>query len=233
MTASPPLEKPAPLRIGLPLAILASAGIAYLIPFDAGFDRLTMGSPALRFVAMIGVWTAGLWLQRRNGFILPVHGLRWPVSTIILICAGVAAWCAAMDAVVFKAVVPASYVAFENQPLALRLFYYCTRAFNENALHRLFLGGLFAWLLRLALPQRKLAFPLALLGMSAAHLVNVVLNAGPMVDLTPVTAAWMFCRFFLPGAFWGWLYVRHGFVANETAAIGVHLVLQPMMSAAF
>lgn len=181
---------------------------------------------------MLLVWIVGVALQRSNGFSLPVITLRRPTLTIGAIALGVAIWCVVLDGFVFRSALPAGYFAFEQQPLWLRLIYYCSRAFNENVLYRLFLGSLFAWALRGLWADPKLAFALSMLGMIAAQLINVAVNVSA-AGVSLESAIWALLRFVLPGILWAYLYVRHGFTANEGAAMGVHCFLQPMVSFAF
>ena len=219
-------------KLPLLLAILASCSLAYAIPYDIPFHRLTFHTPALRAVAMLFCWGAGLYLQRANGFSLSVVNLRHPVLKIALAACAVAAWCVFMDAIVFRSILPPGYYHWEQQPLGVRLIYYCSRAFNENVLYRLFLGSLFAWFLRQLVRRPDLAVILSMAGMTLAHLINVMANMGSAA-VSSEASAWLVLRFGVPGVIWSWLYVRHGFVANEGAAIGVHCVLQPMVSVAF
>jgi hypothetical protein len=213
-------------------AIVFSCALAYAIPYDVLFDRATLNLPAARAIAMLCFWIGGLWLQRANGFSLAPVDMRYPALQIAGAALAVAIWCVVMDAVVFRSILPPGYYGSEQQPLGLRLLYYCSRAFNENVLYRLFLGSLFAYALRKLLPQPKFAVALAMLGMAAAHLINVLANMG-YAGFAPETCLWLLLRFMVPGIAWSWLYVRHGFVANEGAAMGVHCFLQPMVSIAF
>jgi hypothetical protein len=229
----PPLREGArPAQPLLWLAVLASCALAYLTPYDLLFDRLTLNLPVARSLAMLGCWLGGLWLLRANGFSLVVVGMWRPALEIGCAAAAMALWCVAMDGLLFRSMLPPAYFTWEHQPLAQRLLYYCTRAFNENVLYRLFLGSLFAWLLRRIWRKPGHALALSMLGMSAAHLVNVAVNLG-WAGADPAILAWLLLRFMVPGIAWSWLYVRHGFVANEAAAIGVHCILQPLVSLAF
>lgn len=220
------------LPILLLLSIIGSCALAYVIPFDVLFARATMNHPAERAIAMLFFWIAGLWLRRANGLSLPIVDLPRPVLTIALIAAGVAIWCIVLDAVVFRAILPPGYHALEQEPLSIRLMYFCSRAFNENVLYRLFLGSLFAWVLRAAFRRPELAFTLSMTGMLGAQLLNVGANMAG-IGFSLETTVWLLLRFVAPGVLWAWLYVRHGFVANEAAAVGVHCFLQPAVTIAF
>jgi hypothetical protein len=145
---------------------------------------------------------------------------------------GVAFWCIILDAVLFRSIMADAYHQFEQLPLSVRWAYLCSRAINENVLYRLFLGSLLAWLLRRAVRRPGWDLPLVMLGMTAAQVINIAANMA-YTDFSPLTCLWLLLRFVCPGVAWAWLYVRHGFVANEAAAVGVHLVLQPMVTIAF
>jgi hypothetical protein len=218
----------------LPLlfVVTISCAIAYLFPYDLAFDRLTLHVRALRPVAMLFFWGAGMWLMRANSFSLAVVDLKRPVLIIIAVAFGVAIWCLALDQIVFRAFLPARYCASEQQLLVVRLANYSMRALNENVLYRLFFGSLLAFLLRMIWRKPKFAFFLSMTGMAAAQIVNVAVNILPSTTLNPITASWLILRFVAPGVLWSWLYVRHGFAANEGAAITVHDFLQPMVSVA-
>lgn len=216
----------------LALAIALSCLLAAVLPYDALFARVTLGQPVLRAGAMLGCWLGGLWLMRANGFTLGITGLRRPRRTVFLWAAAAALWCLFLDAVLFRDALPPLYAGSEAAPLAWRLLYYTSRAFNENVLYRLFLGSLFAWGLRAVVRRPAWSLPLAMLGMGLAHLLNVLVNVGDWA-VSPAVVAWMLLRFIPPGLAWAWLYVRHGFAANEGAAVGVHLILQPLVSIAW
>jgi hypothetical protein len=231
--AADPLTTPDRLkRAQLFLAITASCSLAYVIPYDVLFDRATANIGIARAFVMLLCWLAGLWLQRANGFSLRVVNLRSPTLKVAGAALGIAIWCIVLDGVVFRSILPAPYHSFEQQPLGIRLLYYCSRAFNENVLYRLFLGSLLAWLFRNLLRKPELAVALSVLGMAIAQLVNVAANMS-FAGFSPETSLWLLLRFGVPETVWGWLYVRHGFVANEAAAIGVHCILQPLVSVAF
>lgn len=214
------------------LLVFASCGLAYLIPYDAIFDRVTLGVPVVRASAMFFCCVAGLWLQKANGFSLGVVGLNRPALKIGGAALVVAIWCVVLDGLVFRSILPGNYAAFEAQSLGVRLLYYCFRAFNENILYRLFLGSLFAWVLRRIWREQEHQLVLSMLGMVLAHIINIAANVG-YGHFTLAASVWLFVRFCIPGFFWSWLYVRHGFATNEAAAIGVHLFLQPMVSLSF
>jgi len=216
----------------LPLALAASCLIAFFQPYDALFDWLTVGQPWLRVAAMLLCWLAGLRLLAANRFSLGVIGTSRPLLLIASASVAVALWCIALDGLIFRAELAPSYGAFEQTPLTVRLLYYATRAINENVLYRLFLGSLLAWVLHRLFRRPNPSLGLAMIGMSLAHLLNVAVNVGMWAD-GPVSAAWLVLRFVVPGLAWSWMYIRHGFAANEGSAIGVHLVLQPVVSTVF
>lgn len=224
-----PANWPPPALI---LTIFASCGLACAIPYDAAFDRVTGGVPLLRGLAMLCCWIAGLWLLRANKLSLAPTGLKRPLLTIAAAAIGVATWCIVMDGILFRSILPAGYHAFEQTPLSLRLLYYCSRALNENVLYRLLAGAAFAWVLRRIWCNPKYGLALTMAGMTIAHVINIALNT-PLSDPTPATLTWVALRFVAPGVLWSWLYVRHSFATNEGAAIGVHLILQPLASIAF
>ncbi|MCW3796233.1 hypothetical protein OMW55_00210 [Sphingomonas sp. BN140010] len=213
-------------------AIAFSCALAFLIPYDVLFDRLTAGSALARAVAMLLLWCTGLALVRANGLQLGLTGLRRPVLTIGAWAVGVAIWCIVLDAVVFRSIMAAPYEQFEQLPLSVRLLYVCSRAVNENVIYRLFLGSLLGWLLRRVVRRPRWDLLLLMTGMAAAQAINVAANMA-YVDWSALTCLWLLLRFVCPGVAWAWLYVRHGFAANEAAAVGVHLVLQPLVTIAF
>lgn len=214
---------------GLLFAITASCALAYAIPYDVLFDRVTAHLAIVRALGMLVFWGAGLWLQRANGFALDTVRMERPILTIGAIALAAAIWCVLMDWVAFRSIIPPGYYAFEQQPLGLRLIYYSSRAFNENVMYRLFLGSLLAWVLRIAFNKSELALPLSVLGMGLGQILNVAVNTA-FAGFSPETCAWMFLRFVIPGTLWGVLYIRHGFIANEAAAISVHWILQPLIT---
>jgi len=213
-------------------AVLFSCMLAFAAPYDVLFDWATIGFPAVRAAAMLLFWWAGLALMRANAFEFAITGLRRPGLTIGLWAVGVAVWCISLDAVVFRSIMAPAYQHFEQQSLTARLFYVCLRAVNENVLYRLFLGSLFAWLLRRIVRRPRWDLLLVMAGMTAAQVINIAANMA-YADFSPLTCLWLALRFVCPGVAWAWLYVRHGFAANEAAAVGVHLVLQPLVTIAF
>lgn len=221
----------AAFSVKLVLAVTASCALAYVIPYDVLFDRLTLNIGVMRSLAMLFCSATGLWLLRANNFSLGVRDMRRPALNIAGAAVAVALWCIVMDGIVFRSILPDGYYSFERQPLGIRLLYFGSRAFNENVLYRLFLGSLFAWLLRTAFRRSGRALALSMLGMALAHGVNVAVNMA-YAGFSPETSLWLILRFGVPGIIWSWLYVRHGFVANEAAAVGVHFVLQPLVSVA-
>ena len=87
---------------------------------------------------------------------------------------GVAVYVVLIDAWLFRAVVPRSYIEFfHTHDLRQRLIYYMLRAFNENVLYRLFAFSTLGYVLALMSKRRTISF---VISMVVAQVVNVGIN---------------------------------------------------------
>lgn len=216
-------------------AILAVAGaIAFAIPFDRALGAITADNRLPRALALVTCGLAGLLLSSRIGATIGSRGLRRPFAAPLMIGAAVALLAALIDAVLPRSILVPGYIVYTTgTPLAIRVGVYCLRAFNEGVLYRLFLGGVFVWIFgRFWKASDGLPTTGAVIaGMALAQAINILVNvvAAPGSALTPAFLLYAAVRFVAPGVLWGWLYVRHGFVANEIAAVSAQLFLQPMI----
>jgi hypothetical protein len=215
--------------------VLFSAGgaIAALAGFDIVFDALTRGLAWLRILVYSLVLAAGLYFARLARLSLLPHGLSHPAATPIVIAFTVAVTIVVIDAVIFRAILPHSYVAsFSATGVGRRLVYFMLRAFNEEVFYRLFLMSALVCGLNLArrssgaTPDR--VYWVAII---AAQTVPVVLNAGPVYgsEALPGFLLYALLRFIGPGILWGYLYWRHGFLTAQAAHVGTHVFLQPSL----
>ena len=211
--------------------VLTSATIAVLSPFDIAFAAVTFGSPLLRAVMMAAMALVGAFCAQRVGLRLDGHGARYPVLIGVAMAALMAAYVIAMDAFLFRHLLPADYIEFLESPLSDRLAYFMLRAFNENVIYRLFV---FSTLVYLARPCG--AAPLLLFAaMVAAQLINIGINvvAASAEALSFLVLAYDALRYVAPGVLWAWLFCRFGFVIAEVASVGCHIFLQPAFSILF
>lgn len=224
--------------MALALYLMIGGAIAWLAPFDRLFDLVTLGAPAMRVALIWTLTLAGAAAARSCGLRTGLAGAGGPLLGALAVAAAVGAWCAAVDGLTPRSVIPAPYVwAMVHEPIGVRLTYYLLRAFNENILYRLFLTSALVWGISRALPSgapRSIPDPRVAV---AAILIAQALNVGANVTFAggPVTAgslAYDGLRFVLPGAVWGVLYWRSGFLANEVACTSTHLVFQPLVTLA-
>jgi hypothetical protein len=212
----------------------AGGAIAAIAGFDIVFDALTRGLVWLRILAYSLVLAAGLYCAGHAHLSLIPHHLSHPVATPIAIAIAVALVIVVIDGVIFRAILPHSYVAsFSATGIGKRLVYYMLRAFNEEVFYRLFLLSALVCGLNLArkssgaTPDR--VYWIAII---AAQTVPVVLNAGPVYasDASPGFLLYALLRFIGPGILWGYLYWRHGFLTAQAAHVGTHVFLQPSLA---
>ncbi|MFM0591666.1 hypothetical protein [Paraburkholderia dilworthii] len=213
-------------------------GVGALIASRAGFDRVfdavTGGMPWARVALFLVLGVVGLYCAQRSGLQLAAQGLRHPLVVAFGIGLLVALYVAFVDLVVFRRLLPSTYVAyFSGLTLTTRLIYFMMRAFNENIFYRLFFMSAVLWVLGLVwrdsqgrLPNAAYWFAIVL-----AQAVPMLINEAPFYPphLTPVFLLYVVVRFILAGVLWGFLYWRYGFVTAETAHVGTHIFLQPIM----
>ena len=170
----------------------------------------------------------------RVGLRLEAHGARHPLLVGIAAAVAVAAYIVAIDGVLFRAALPATYVQFfETMGLRDRLVYFMLRAFNENVIYRLFVfSTLFYLISRLkGVPAEALSPVPIWCAIVAAQILNIGMNVAALSPdpFTFATAFYDAIRYVAPGVLWGWLYWRFGFLTAEVASVGCHIFLQPAL----
>ncbi|RAS26389.1 hypothetical protein BX591_11449 [Paraburkholderia bryophila] len=220
----------------LPAGVLLGVGalIASRAGLDRVFDAVTAGLPWARVALFLALGVVGIYCAEHSGLRLAAHGLRHPFAVAFGIGLLVALYVAFVDLVVFRRLLPSSYVAyFSGTTLTARLTYFMLRAFNEDIFYRLFFMSTVLWVLGLVwrdsqgrLPNAAYWFAIIL-----AQAVPMLINEAPFYPphLTPVFLLYVVVRFILAGVLWGFLYWRYGFVTAETAHVSTHIFLQPIM----
>jgi hypothetical protein len=223
-------------RLGPALVGILFVGmtIAAIAPFDVLFATATFGSPFAR-VGLIAVLAfVGAFCADRVGLRLEGHGTRRPVLVGVAAAIAVAVYVAAIDGVVFRATLPASYVSvFETTGLRDRLIYFMLRAFNENVIYRLFVFSSIFYLISRIIGARANVLPPALIwcAIVATQMLNIGVNVAALSP-DPISFATLLydaLRYVAPGVLWGWLYWRFGFLTAEVASVGCHIFLQPAL----
>ncbi len=213
-------------------------GVGALIASRAGFDRVfdavTGGMPWARVALFLVLGVVGLYCAQRSGLQLAAHGLRHPLAVAFGIGLLVALYVAFVDLVVFRRLLPSSYVAyFSGSALPARLIYFMMRGFNEDIFYRLFFMSTVLWVLGLVWRDSQGRLPSAAywFAIILAQAVPMLINEAPFYPphLTPGFLLYVVVRFILAGVLWGFLYWRYGFVTAQTAHIGTHIFLQPIM----
>src|ERR1700733_11089045 len=165
------------------VTLLIGATIAAITPFDLAFAALTQGSALARVCLLVTLGLIGIYCSNLNGFVLRKRGLH-PIIAGALCALGVAVYVVLIDAWLFRAVVPRSYIEFfHTHDLRQRLIYYMLRAFNENVLYRLFAFSTLGYVLALMSKRRTISF---VISMVVAQVVNVGINIVPTAS-DPVT----------------------------------------------
>jgi hypothetical protein len=212
------------------VTLLIGATIAAITPFDLAFAALTQGSALARVCLLVTLGLIGIYCSNLNGFVLRKRGLH-PIIAGALCALGVAVYVVLIDAWLFRAVVPRSYIEFfHTHDLRQRLIYYMLRAFNENVLYRLFAFSTLGYVLALMSKRRTISF---VISMVVAQVVNVGINIVPTASdpVTPLFLIYYVFRGVVPGVIWAALFWRFGFMAAEIGSVGCHLFLQPMLGA--
>lgn len=142
---------------------------------------------------------------------------------VVLSIAGVSLFILVLDALVFRAALPADYVAFYTSPLEHRTAAAMLGSLMEEVKYRLLVMTLL--LLVFTRFARSGAIWPVIVAIVAAQFVNVV---GPIIQL-PVYSLF---RFWLVGCVWGLLYWRHGWAAAAIAHPLTHLVMDPLLRVA-
>ena len=221
-----------PFDSGAAAGIFAGAIFAGLSSLFVPLGIVEITSPALRIALLFGMGACGLIAAGRVRLRLwPASGLHpWLVGLAAAV--GVAVAVVILDCFLFRATLPADYVATLRQPLWLRLVYFMPRAFTENTVYRLFLISLLVllmgrfWREADGTPASG-AYWVALV---LAQVVNITLNVVAHETVTPLILFYDTIRYVAPGCLWGYLFWRHGLATAEIAAVGTHLFLQPAFS---
>ncbi|PQV54671.1 hypothetical protein [Paraburkholderia sp. BL21I4N1] len=220
----------------LPAGVLLGVGalIASRAGLDRVFDAVTGGMPWARVGLFLVLGVVGIYCAQRSGLQLAAHGLRHPLPLAFGIALFVALYVAFVDLVLFRHLLPATYVAyFSGATLTARLTYFMLRAFNENIFYRLFFMSTVVWVLGLVCRDSQGRLPNAAywFAIILAQAVPMLINEAPFYPphLTPVFLVYVVVRFILAGVLWGFLYWKYGFVTAETAHVSTHVFLQPIM----
>ena len=224
------------MRFSLALVaiLLIGMAIAAIAPFDVAFTAATFGSPFARIGLIAVVALIGAFCADRAGLRLEGHGTRWPGLIGVAAAIAVAVYVAAIDGVLFRTTLPASYVhLFEAAGLRDRLIYFMLRAFNENVIYRLFVFSTLFYLISLVKGVKANDLPPVLIwcAMVATQVLNIGMNV-TAVSPDPLSFAILFydaLRYVAPGVLWAWLYWRFGFLTAEVASVGCHIFLQPAL----
>jgi hypothetical protein len=155
---------------------------------------------------------------------------RQALSAIGLCILGVTILIVLVDCFLFRATLPASYVAFFTSPnLALRIGIYMGMSGLDELEYRLILmtalvvaGGLI-W--RDADGNVRPAVFVAAIILSQVVYVLMKLPAAHGATEFVYDAL----RYFVVGSAWGWLYWRHGWLSAVAGHAGTHLALQPVL----
>lgn len=236
------MAKPASSTIATPIStycatgmlLLVGGAIAAMAGFDIVFDAITIGLAWLRVVVFALIVMVGLFCAKQADLRLLSDRLSHPVATAFAIGFVVAIAVALIDGVIFRAILPQSYVAsFSDHGVGSRLTYYMLRAFNEEILYRLFLVSTLVCGVGLiwrnssgGIPHK--AYWIAII---AAQTIVIFLNVAPSYasGATPLFMLYASLRFICPGVLWGYLYWRHGFVTGQLAHVSTHIFLQPIL----
>ena len=213
------------------LILLVSMAIAWTAPFDVAFGAATFDLPWLRALIMAAIAIIGTFFAAE---IQPEAArARCALSMLIGITAAImtAVYVLAIDCFVFRSTLQPGYVAFMRSPLESRLIYFTARTFNENVLYRLFAFAGIIYAIRAVKSSGALTAPWLLIAMIFAQSINIAINVvAPSYGLlSPVVLIYDAFRFVAPGIFWAFLFWRYGFATAEVAAVGCHVVLQPLI----
>jgi len=223
------LRRPDERLIALVVLAIGSI-IAALRPFDAGFDLVTHGAAILRALLLPALGLAGLLCARRAGLLLVPRTVRHALRRPLAVALGAAVAVALIDGFVFRAILPADYVASMTAvSKADRLLYFMLRAFNEEILYRLFLMSLLAWGFGLIWRDEgnRPATGAYWAAIVMAQVVNIAMNVP--LPATPILCLYDIVRYICPGVVWGYLYWRHGFTSAALAHVATHAFLQPVL----
>jgi len=228
-------EQASLFRVSTVAIVAIGAAIAAVAPFDVFFNFATLGSPALRVLALLAVAAIGLKFAAKIGAPIESRGLKHPIRTPLLIAAGVAAYVTVIDVWAFRSVLTSGYLDFISRAgLIDRLSYFMLRAFNESILYRLFLSSILVWALGQlwrgedGLPTNRAYWVGIVIAQAANIAINVTFLNG--FSTTPGLLLHDTLRYVMPGVLWGYLYFRHGFTTHEIAAVGTHTFFQPLLS---
>lgn len=212
-----------PQKSAMTIALVAMA-IAVLLPFDRGLQAITDGVHGLHVLLIGAMVPAGCWFARRAGLGLGGNvwiGLGWALAAAVYVLV--------IDIVLARPLLAADIVVLAHTPLLGRLSVFMMRAFNENVIYRLFAFSALMALWRAASHGRALPLGVVVAGAFAVQLVNIGINVvlpGGHAFSALQLAYWL-VRYVLPGALWGYLFWRRGFVTAEVASVAGHIFLQP------
>jgi len=177
-------------------------------------------------VAAIGL--AGLYLTQRAG--LRVVKLRWSEALGVSIIGAVVLATAAtlLDAVIFRSVLPASYLALVHRSTAERLMIYVPLSFAENVVYRLLL---MAGLVALVRRQRGAMWAV----IAGAAVIQLVWELGLLsagVVSTDLVAFWLL-RYAALSAIKYYMFWKYDFNTVVATSIITHLFMEPVYGALF
>lgn len=215
--------------------LVIGAASAAIVGVDSFLDLISGGHVWLRAVLFLVLTFIGLLCTRHaNLHLLPASGtlnVVMPVTTGFAVAVGVTI----IDAVIFRSVIPAPYVAvITEQPLVLRIIYFVSRSFNEEIFNRLVLMSAIAWAVGLFWKDTAGRTPDGAYwtAIIVAQVLAILLNgiaSYSFANFTPVLVLYAIVRFVLPGVIWGLIYWRHGLVTALLAHMSAHIFLQPML----
>jgi hypothetical protein len=224
-----------PLPFHTAAIVAVAAALAAAVPLDRGFALLPANSGSARGAWMLALALSGLFFAGKAGLRTAPHDVKRPLVASILIALALAAAIAALDAGAPQAIVLPGYLdGLRATPTLVRLEYFGVRAFGEDVVYRLFLMSLLAFAGARLLRNDKGSIPVGVywLAIVAAQIANATLNCWADAPLTPALAIYTLVRFFLPGALWGYLYWRQGFLMATLAHVATHVFYQPLMTLA-
>lgn len=213
--------------------MLVGSAIAALAGFDIVFDAITGGHAWLRVMTLLCMVFIGLFCAKRSGLeLLPIR-LSHPFATAFSIAFAVASAISLTDCVLFREILPDSYVTSFSSGNGERMVYYMLRAFNENLFYRLFFMSALCYCLGFVFSSENGEIPNSVYWFSIiiAQTVSITINVIPLSPstITPIFILYVFVRFICAGILWGYIYWKNGFVTAEIAHVSTHIFLQPVL----
>ena len=161
-------------------------------------------------------------LARSNLRFLPCDW-RAAAIAIALSIAAVTAFILILDCFLFRAHLPANYVAFYTSPLSPRLQAICVLAAYEEVKFRLLLMTALCVVVAAFWKQTPpgWCFMLIIIAVQFANVGAFILN-NPDPAYTSL-------RYLAVGSIWGWLYWKHGWLSALIGHSSAHIFLDPLL----